>query len=181
MPRISPAERLKERVQAGQAAYAAGKLAEAGTEWSAALRSARRLQAPETLQIALYNNLAGLYMNLGQHRRAKRTYQAALATAERIHGPESHTAAVILNNLAELERAGGKTEAAEPLFRRALAILERAENGNRQQLGSVLANTAECLREIGKLADAAALNGRALSILEIGRARSTRPHRRGGQ
>ena len=166
MARAGAAERLKQRVQAGQAALAAGKLDEAVSEWSAALRSAQRLAAPEALQTTLRNNLAGLHHALGRRSQARRIYEQALAGAERQHGPESQSVATILNNIAELERSGGEAARAEPLFRRAVAILEKQPDAARTQLASVLANTAECLRDHGQLDEASALNSRALSILE---------------
>jgi tetratricopeptide (TPR) repeat protein len=166
MPRPRPGERLKKHVEAGQAAFAAGRLDEAVSEWSAALRSAVRLPASEALQMTLRNNLAGVHHALGHHVKARRIYDQALAAAERQHGPESQPVATILNNLAELERSSGRADHAEPLFRRAVGILEKRPDVARPQLASVLANTAECLRAQGDLDEAADLNARALSILE---------------
>jgi len=166
MVRRSPAERLKQRVQAGQDALAVGKLNAAVAEWSAALRSAQRLSAPEALRTTLRNNLAGLYHSLGKRRQARRMYEQALAVAEQQYGSQSQPVATILNNLAELERSGGSAARAEPLFRRALAILEQGPNGAGLQFAGVLANTAECLRDQGNLDEATMLNARALSVLD---------------
>jgi tetratricopeptide (TPR) repeat protein len=165
MSRRSAAERLKERVVAGQEAFAAGRLEEAAAEWSAALRSAQRLATPEALRTTLRNNLAGLYHSLGRRSEARRMYEQALRAAERKHGAESQPVATILNNLAELERSGGSPARAEPLFQRALGILEKL-SGESSQLANVLANLAECIREQGRLDEALALNSRALAILE---------------
>jgi len=158
-------EKLKHRVQAGQEAYAAGRLDEALTEWSSALRSAQRLNVPEALRTALRNNLAGLHHSLGDDRRARRLYQDALAQAERQHGAESTAVATVLNNMAELERSAGNLAAAEPLFRRALGILE-SQSPRSGALVSLLANTAECLRQVGKIEEAGEMSSRALSLAE---------------
>jgi tetratricopeptide (TPR) repeat protein len=158
-------ERLKRRVQAGQDAFAAGRLEEALAEWSSALRSAQRLPVSETLRTALRNNLAGLYHSLGDMQRARRLYRITLAQAEKEHGTESAAVATLLNNVAELERSGGNPAAAEPLFRRALSILER-HTPQAGPLVSLLANTAECLRQVGKIEEASQLSSRALSLAE---------------
>jgi tetratricopeptide (TPR) repeat protein len=165
MARLSEGERLKQRMQSGQDALAAGELERAATEWSAALRSARRLPVAEDLRTTLQNNLAALYHSLGRNLQARRMYGQALSAAEQQHGPQSQPVATILNNLAELERSSRSPARAEPLFRKALAILEQAPGGSHQQIAGVLANTAECLREQGKLEEATALSARALSLL----------------
>jgi tetratricopeptide (TPR) repeat protein len=166
MVRPSAAERLKQRMQSGQEAFAAGELERAVTEWSAALRSARRLPVSDVLRTTLQNNLAALYHSLGRSRQARPMYEQALAAAEQQHGPLSRPVATILNNLAELERSSRSGAHAEPLFRKALAILEQTPGSSQQQIAGVLANTAECLREQNKLEEAAAINARALSLLE---------------
>lgn len=165
MSRTSAAERLKQRVVAGQQALADGRFADAVAEWSAALRSAQRLDAPEALRTTLRNNLAGLYHSLGRRSEARRMYEQALRAAEEKHGAESQPVATILNNLAELERSSGNTARAETLFLRAIGILEKL-SGESPQLANVLANMAECVREQGRWEQALALNRRALAILE---------------
>lgn len=166
MMRQSAGERLKQRIQSGQDALANGELERAVTEWSAALRSARRLSVAEAVQTTLRNNLAALFHSLGRQPQARRMYEKALSAARQQHGPESQPAATILNNLAELERSNGFLVRAEALFREALMILEKAPGNSLQQIAGVLANTAECLREQGKLEEATELNARALSLLE---------------
>lgn len=159
----SAVDNLKRRVQAGQDAFASGRLEQAAAEWSAALRSAQRLPVSGQLKTTLRNNLAGLYHSLGKATQAKRLYTAALAAAEQQHGAKSAAAATILNNLAELERSGGRPAKAEPLFRQALAILETLSPEG-TPLVNLLANTSECLRQLGKLEEAAQLNARALAL-----------------
>lgn len=166
MARQSATERLKQRMQSGQDAWAAGQLERAVTEWSAALRSAQRMPVAEAIRTTLRNNLAALYHSLGRQPQARRMYEQALSTAEKEHGPQSQPVATILNNLAELERSGGSPARAEPLFRKALSIVEQAPGSSSQQIAGILANTAECLREQGQLEEATALNARALSLLE---------------
>ena len=160
----SAAARLKERIVRGQEAYAAGDLQIAAEQWGSALRSAQRLAVSEDVRTTLRNNLAGVYQSLGNMALARRYYAAALADAERRHGPHSGPVATILNNLAELERSCGNPAAAEPLFRRALSIADK-KRAPGAALG-ILINTAQCLRDLGKIDEAAALNARAMELAQ---------------
>ena len=166
MIKVAPAERLRQRIQAGQEALQAGRPADAVVEWSAALRSAGRLPVVEAVRTTLRNNLAGLYHSLGKVSQARRLYRDALRAAEQQQGAQSVAAATILNNLAELERGTGQPGKAEPLFRRALSILESQKDVQVANLAGLMANQAECLRQSGRTDEAAVLNSRALEILE---------------
>jgi Tetratricopeptide repeat len=50
----------------------------------------------------------------------------ALATAEKVFGPDNQNVGISLGHLAALYRDQGRYAAAEPLLKRALAIAERA-------------------------------------------------------
>lgn len=157
--------RLKQRIQKGQQAYAAGDTAAAAEYWASALRSAQRLHAAEDLCATLRKHLAGLYRTLGQADLARRYYRAALEDAQRKHGVPSAEVAVMLNQIAELERAAGRFEVAEPLFRRALAMGESTGVGEDALIG-LMASAAQCLSEMDKTVEAAALYARAIAMAQ---------------
>ncbi|HBY60856.1 MAG TPA: hypothetical protein DEH78_13620 [Solibacterales bacterium] len=166
MKKPPAALRLQERIDAGRAALAAGRLPEAAVHWAAALRSAQRLRVDETLRATLRNNLASVYHSLGETSKARKYYQQALEAAAARHGNESVQAATIATNLAELLRASGEAPEAERLYRAAIAVVNKAVGGSHPQLGTLLNNLAECLRTLNRPEEAEPHYRHALAIFE---------------
>ena len=66
------------------------------------------------------NNLAILYMDMGQYAKAEPLYQRSLKISEAKLGPDHPDVADSLNNLANLYMDMGQYAKAEPLYQRSL-------------------------------------------------------------
>ena len=110
------------------------------------------------------NNLASLFSDRGDYRRAEPFYELALATWEKAFGPNHPKVALALNNLGTLLAYKGDYARAEPLLLRALNI-----NGNvSNDLDSArtLNNLSELYNARNEVARAEPLQRKALALLE---------------
>lgn len=72
------------------------------------------------------NNLAGVYVELGQFKEAQELHEKCLKLMQSLHGPESAEYAISLGNLAGVHHSLGQDEKAEPLLQRSADLLARA-------------------------------------------------------
>jgi len=114
----------------------------------------------------LMNNLALHFASKVSFEIAERLYRRALATNEKIAGPEHRNTAACLNNLAELLRATNRLAEAEPMMRRALAIDEVSFGPGHPDVARDLNNLAGLLYATNRLAEAEPMYRRALAIDE---------------
>jgi CHAT domain-containing protein/Tfp pilus assembly protein PilF len=112
------------------------------------------------------NNLALLYIKMGDYAKAEPLQQRALAIQEKSLGPEHPDVAASLSNLADLYCEKGAYAKAEPLYLRALAIWEKALSLDHPQLAFVLDNLANLHRNQGDYVKAESLYQRALAVQE---------------
>lgn len=97
-----------------------------------------------------------VFMGSGRPGEAEPLSRRALATAERVLGPDHPDVATHLNNLAVLLRDTGRPVEAEPLARRGLWILieSRRETGSEHpNHAAVLENYRGLLRSMGQAPD----------------------------
>lgn len=80
------------------------------------------------------NNLAAVYVELGQFAEAKGLHEKSLQLMKSLHGPESPQYAISLGNLAGVYRALGQDGEAEPLLRKSVLLLSKA---GERHLGSL--------------------------------------------
>jgi tetratricopeptide (TPR) repeat protein len=112
------------------------------------------------------NNLAVLYVKLGEYAKAEPLCQRALAIDEKVFGSEHPDVATNLNNLAELYRKMGAYAQAESLLQRALAIREKTLGPEHLEVATSLNSLAVLYTDRGEYAKAEPLYQRALAIEE---------------
>lgn len=96
----------------GRAAYDAGRYAEAGRMFAAALREARALGAGSVRLIASLQDLVRVYVTVHRYDRAEPLLREAIALQERIVGPGHLAVADLLEELViVLENQGRATDA----------------------------------------------------------------------
>ena len=108
------------------------------------------------------NNLALLYVNMGQYAKAEPLYQRSLKIREAKLGPDHPDVAESLNNLANLYEDMGQYAKAEPLFQRSLKIRESKLGPDHPDVATSLNNLADPILHMGQYAKAEPLYQRAL-------------------
>jgi tetratricopeptide (TPR) repeat protein len=110
---------------------------------------------------------AGKYFyQRGQFWEAEPLWNSALATYERVLGPEHPDTTQTIYNLANLYNAQGKDELAEPLYLQALAIDEKVYGQDHPEVATDLSSLANLYSDQGKYELAGPLYQRALAICE---------------
>jgi tetratricopeptide (TPR) repeat protein len=110
---------------------------------------------------------AGLYFQRrAAYSQAVPLFRDALATREKMLGPEHPDTATTLNNLARLFWVQGDYAGARPLFERAMAIWEKTLGPEHPDTAGSLNYLASLLQAQGDLAGARPLFERALAIKE---------------
>ena len=123
----------------------------------------RRLLPPDARLGDSLTDLAFLYQEQAEYRRAAVLFREALAVYRRQLGPEHPTAATAVNNLAmALYRQGDA--AAEPLLREALRLHRRGLGEDHPAVAATLENLAGMLAERGDFAAAEPLAREALAL-----------------
>lgn len=105
--------------------------------------SEKNTNEPENLANSL-GNLAAMYVDLGEYKKAEPLHQRALDILEKMYGTDHESVAVALHNMAKLYSLLRDFEKAEVLYERALAIFEKT-------LGPEHPDTATCLDSLGIL------------------------------
>jgi CHAT domain-containing protein/Tfp pilus assembly protein PilF len=147
--------------------YRAGKYDEALSLVERRLEIREKVLGPEhPVVVAIVNNLAILYQQIGDYTKAKSLFQRTLTSKEKALGSEHPDVARLLNNLAFLHKSRGDYAKAEPLYLRALTIKERALGPEHPDVASTLNNLALLHKSRGDYAKAEPLYQRALTILE---------------
>ena len=147
-------------IKLGQGRAHFGELRAAVDHWeraSALLGAGRR---PGATLPTLQNDLGNGYQRLGDERRARRSYEAALASARRLGDRNEEVTAI--NNLGLLDQRAGETWSALALFDEALAGWR--ELGNRSAEATTLENEGISYTVIGKLAEGRAALERAAAL-----------------
>ena len=122
---------------------------------------------PEHPSIATtLNNLALLYLHMGDYEQALPLYQRALDIYEKVLGPQHPDVATTLNNLAGFYRHMGDYEQALPLYQRALNIREKVLGPQHPSVAITLNNLALLYDNMGDYEQALPLYQRALNIRE---------------
>jgi tetratricopeptide (TPR) repeat protein len=101
---------------------------------------------------------------LAAYAEARRCFEKAAASYERVLGGDHPSTAASLNNLASLLQDQGDYEGARPLLERALQIYEKALGPDHPVTATTLNNLAFVLKSLGHYSEARPLYERALSI-----------------
>jgi len=140
-----------------------GQLPAAEAALTEALAIRRRLPPDERLGDSL-TDLAFLYQEQAEYRRAAVLFREALEVYRRQLGPEHPTVATGVNNLAIALYRQGDTAAAEPLLREALRLHRRGLGEDHPAVAATLENLAGMLAERGDFAAAEPLAREALAL-----------------
>ena len=143
-----------------------GKYADAHQEARTAQAKIERLGHPELLQAQLDGQLATLFLDEGKYKEAEASAQRALATREKVLGPEDYSVGEALGDLADVETQLGHYDEAISRYRRALAIIGQAIGGAHPKAGSLHVNLGAALRSGGHLDEALVEYRRADEIIE---------------
>ena len=147
--------------------YHAGKHPLALETAKQAMAVAEKKLGPEHPNIGTsLNNLAALYIAMGEYQKALPLSARALAISEKLDGLEHSKTGINLNNLAELYHYMGAYENALPLFERSLAIAEKILGPEHPSTGIRLNNLAALYKSMGAYEKALPLYTRALAIAE---------------
>jgi tetratricopeptide (TPR) repeat protein len=110
---------------------------------------------------------AGLYFQRrAAYSQAVPLFRDALATREKMLGPEHPDTATTLDNLARLFQAQGDLAGARPLLERALAIHEKVSGPEHFETANNMSNLARVLRDTGHANEAEPLFHKAIAIGE---------------
>lgn len=111
-------------------------------------------------------SLGELETMAGDHERARRYHEAALAVRVRQLGPDHRKVGASLALVADELRETGDLTQALAFHRRALAVFEKAAGADHPDTASGLADLGEDLRRLGRAAEAVGYQERALKIFE---------------
>jgi len=116
--------------------------------------------------ILLHNDLARLYMTLGNYAEAEAIQQKMLATVEATQGKDHPSVATCLNNLSVIYFSRGHFMKAAPLLERTLHIREKTLGANHPDTANSLNNLAMVYKHLGDNSRTEPLYHKALSINE---------------
>ncbi len=140
---------------------------EAESLYERSLKIKEKALGPDHFDVAdSLNNLAVLYVRMGEYGEAESHYERALRIWEKAMGPNHPYFARSLNSLALLYDNQGKYTEAEPLYKRALQIWEKVRGSNHPDVAQSLNNLAALYYRQGRYTEAEPLYKRALKIGE---------------
>jgi tetratricopeptide (TPR) repeat protein/CHAT domain-containing protein len=160
-------KQLEEAYRQGKRLLDQGRLAEAIGPYEKVVALADHVFGPDHIKTGrLLNNLAYLYQQTGQYRRAEPLYKRSLTITEAHLGPTDPELARAHIDLGELYRLLGTFNRAEPLYRRALSILETARSKDSLDVALCLNNLSLLYQDMGEYEKAEPLSQRSLDIVE---------------
>ena len=113
----------------------------------------------------LHFELAGNALEMHDDARAQSLYQRAIATFDRLWGPDHPYPAMARSRLALLQQRAGQRQKAEDLLRPALAAIERSLGAEHPWFVRCLMTLANLRDEAGDTEEAETIDRRALAIL----------------
>lgn len=129
--------------------------------------AAKEAFGPGHAHVGLFlNNLADLYLALGDFAEAEPLYLRSLAVREKALGPDHPDVAQSLNNLAFLYYTHGDQEKALPLYRRSLEIMEKILGAGHPETAPILNNLADLYATMGNYDRAQKLYNKSIAINE---------------
>jgi tetratricopeptide (TPR) repeat protein len=156
--------------QSGADAVAAGRLAEAESDFRCALSVDQKIYGPTHTRVASdLNNLAAVLKDLGEFDEAESHVRSALTIDKTYPGPHSRKVANDYNNLGLLLQTTGRYAEAEKLYRDGLDILDKWPDDhsllkNDDPLLFLINNLATLLQDKGRFAEAEPLARRAVAL-----------------
>ncbi len=156
----------KACVEAGNAAYADGRVTQAETHFLEAVKQAEEF-GPDDSRLALsLNNLAAVYHTQGKYQMAEPLYQRSLDIKTRILGEEHPDVALNIHNLAVLYSARRMYPVAEKHYKRAIDLKSKIYGQDHQELLSTLRYYAQLLKVLNRPVEMTLVEGRMKEIQE---------------
>jgi serine/threonine protein kinase len=124
----------------------------------------KELTNQPAVEAELRTLIGKLYEETGNGGRAEEMHRAALATNEKLYGPESKEAATSLNDLGLAFVAESKLTDAENVNRKALGIRRRLFGEENSETAISLNHLSAVLREEGRLTEAEPMAREAIGI-----------------
>ena len=112
------------------------------------------------------NNLAAVYVELGQFAEAKALHEKCLQLMKSLHGPEAPQYAISMGNLAGVYRSLGQDGEAEPLLRKSVLLLSKAGERHLSSLANAEMNLANLYNSQREFVRAEQLYLHAIGIIE---------------
>ncbi|HRI68248.1 MAG TPA: tetratricopeptide repeat protein, partial [Polyangium sp.] len=154
------------RLATWQSALEGDELERARSSTGHASALVERMGGHDTLRADLDTARGNVEYEAGNYEKAREYYQAALATRERLLGPETTEVARTLENLAMVARYQGRHEEALTYSKRALALLEKNVGPQHPLVSKALTTIGLTLEAKGEFAEARKVHERALGITE---------------
>ncbi|HTM19568.1 MAG TPA: serine/threonine-protein kinase [Kofleriaceae bacterium] len=123
-----------------------------------------RIGGDDTIQSIIDNNVGVSFFDRGDRARAETYLLRAIATRERLLGPDDPRVAGPIDNLASVYSDDGDLVRSTALYQRALAIRERGLGPNHPDVGTTLNNLGIDYRKLGRLDQARAMLERAVRV-----------------
>ncbi len=150
----------------GIAAMSRGEYVDACEALEHALEIAGREHTPESQLAAIENNLGAAWGMRGDHRRARRYFEAAAARKRDAFGPDHPDVATALNNVGVSLQAVGDYAAAAEQLESVLRMRRASLAADHPEIATTCHNLGVCERELGHTERAIELYQEAIDIRE---------------
>jgi tetratricopeptide (TPR) repeat protein len=142
------------------------RFADADRAGDLARSTLERIGGDPTIESMLDNNLGVSAFDRENYAEAERLLLRAIATRERVLGPDDPRVAAPMDNLASVYAKGGDPTKAMALYEKALRIREQGLGPNHPEVATTLNNLAIDYRKAGRVAEARPMHERAVRIRE---------------
>lgn len=136
----------KTAVEAGNEAYADGRVAQAEIHFLAALEEAEKFGEEDSRLGLSLNNLAAVYHTQGKYTMAEPLYTRSLEIKTRIHGEQHPEVALNVHNLAILYSARRMYPVAEKYYKRAVELKSQIYGEKSTELVNTLHYYAQLMK-----------------------------------
>jgi len=131
--------------------------------WEPVEQSAKALPASHRLAL-FYDNLGGLFRDLGEHEQAREYYEKSLAIVRDIYGEQHPDVAISYNNLGTLLSALGEHEQAREYYEKSLAIFRDIYGEQHPDIAASYNNLGTLFRDLGEHEQAREYYEKSLAI-----------------
>lgn len=157
----------KAAVEAGNQAYADGRVAQAEILFVDALKEAESF-GEDDLRLALsLNNLAAVYHTEGKYTMAEPLYTRSLDIKTRVHGEEHAEVALNVHNLAVLYSARKMYPVAEKHYKRAIELKSKLYGDKSPELLITLRYYSQLMKVLNRPVEQHLLDSRMKDISQL--------------
>lgn len=154
----------KAAIEAGNAAFEDGRVAQAETHFLEAAKEAEAFGEHDPRLALSLNNLAAIYQTQGKFTMAEPLYLRSLDIKRQHHGGDHEEVALNLHNLAVLYSARRMYPVAEKYYKETLEMKERLYGKDHPQLMNTLKYFAQLMKVLNRPIDLKLLESRLAEI-----------------